>query len=61
MYLNAKIDSLYNLIDVLEDNERMTHNFHHPWSKAPGLGSAFLKPIALPLKELKNLCMWETF
>lgn len=23
--------------------------------KAPGLGSEFLKPIALPLKELQNL------
>lgn len=50
--LNAKIVSLHNLNDVLEGNERMTHNFRHPWSKSPGLGSEILKPIAHPLKEL---------
>ena len=55
MHLNAKIDSLYNSIDTIESNGRMTHNFCHHWSKAPGLGSEFLKPIARPLKELQNL------
>ena len=54
-YLNAKIDALHNSIDLLEANQRMTHNFCHPWSKAPGLGSESPKPIATPLKELQNL------
>ena len=46
--LNAKIDVLHNSIDILEANERVTHNFRHPWSKALGLGSKFPKPIARP-------------
>ena len=53
--LNAKIDALDNCIDIVEENELMTHNFHHPWSKAQGLGSKFLKPVVHPLKELQNV------
>ena len=49
------IDSLHNSIDVLESNERMTHNFCHPWSKAHGLEIEFPKLVASPLKEIQNL------
>ena len=50
-----KIDALHNSIDILEANQRMTHNFRHPWSKAPSIGSEFPKQIASPLKDLQNL------
>ena len=54
-HLNAKIDALHNSVHMLEADIRMTHNFRHPWSKAPGLGSEFLKPIVSHLKDLQNL------
>ena len=41
--LNAKIDALHNSIDMLEANERMTHNICHPWSQAPGIGKRVSK------------------
>lgn len=54
IFHNSKIDSFHNSIDMIESNERMTRNFHHSWSKAPGLRSKFPKPVARPSKELQN-------